>query len=222
MEAFTLCDENVNLLRKQNKSNLNSNGFLVPADHDTLFWCFFYISNPDTFDTVHTKHSLAQEKQLKIKYSEEIQQYKSVTGRPIYHAAATVEQIVNDRQINIQSFMDLCLLKKLAVVFIKKQICINIFDNEDGPVYIVKGFPNGTYGYKEDTDSSYKTFLNGDEYFEVTKPAKPIQAISAYKLEDLLQICKKLKLDTKDPTTNKLKRKSDLYASIVEALPVLI
>lgn len=224
MERFTLCDENINEIHQiaKVKREINTENYLIPADHDTLFWCFYFITNSDTFDSIETKHTLAHEKQLKIQYAEEMQKFRDCTGRPVYHMTTTVAQLVNDRQINLQTFMDLCLMKDINVVYIKRQVCVNCwFSKDGGPVYIVKAFPNGTHGFKEDLENAHENILNKD-YLEIDNPAKPVKAVSAYTIQNLLVMCAKLKIDTVDKATNKQKRKPDLYAAIVEAIPPLI
>ena len=43
-----------------------------------------------------------------------------------------------------------------------------------------------------------------------------MKAISSYKVQDLLEFCEKLKIETINTDTNKTKSKNDLYESIVQ------
>jgi hypothetical protein len=45
---------------------------------------------------------------------------------------------------------------------------------------------------------------------------KPIKSVSAYKVSDLMDICNKLAIVTKNEETGKNKSKSELYESIIQ------
>jgi hypothetical protein len=210
LEKFTLCEENLENIRKICRVSTTSthDGFQIPADQDTLFWCFYFMSQPNSFDTIKTKHTAAQEKQLKIELVEELGRLK---------ASPTVcAQIANDRKIDLKSFVTLCNLRGLSVILINKKTFINITTTCKN-YFTVKATTESVFGYKEGADLDDVR----QNYYEIISTDKPVKGISAYKVDELTEICRKLELSVYDPVTKKKKNKADLYAAFVEAMPLL-
>jgi hypothetical protein len=91
--------------------------------------------------------------------------------------------------------------------------------NDTPVIYIVtevlnKYKYNNKYGYqlaKEDAVNTIRETL-----YKLDKVDKQIKSISSYKVEELVNICTKLAIETCNKDTGKTKPKKDLYESIVQ------
>ena len=54
------------------------------------------------------------------------------------------------------------------------------------------------------------------DYYQISNVDKPIKSASAYKVQDLVDICNKLGIKTTNTDTGKTRTKNDLYELIVQ------
>ena len=63
----------------------------------------------------------------------------------------------------------------------------------------------------KDNIEKYRTTL-----FNIENIEKPVKALSAYKVSELVEYCSKLGINILNETTNKKKNKSELYESLIQ------
>ena len=73
---------------------------------------------------------------------------------------------------------------------------------------------NSKYGYEMGTNESISNIRN--TFFKLEAIHKPIKAISAYRLDELINICNKLVININNNITSKQKSKKELYESIIQ------
>jgi hypothetical protein len=73
---------------------------------------------------------------------------------------------------------------------------------------------NNKYGYEMGTNESITNIRKS--FFKLDSIDKPIKAISAYKLNELTDICNKLVINIYNNVTSKQKSKKELYESIIQ------
>jgi hypothetical protein len=199
---------------------VKENDFFIPLQQDTLFWSYFIIANGDTaYETLHTKNSLVA-KQLKIDLVSIIRKNKDLLKIYKFDTITNIESnLANDIFLNIKTFMALCAIANINILYIKKNTYFENFMNDTSDVYVIK---------EESIDSKYnKNYgfrLSSKEYidnirttlYKVSKLDKCIKAMSSYKVEELIQICKKLAIDTTNKDNCKTKSKKDLYEAIIQ------
>lgn len=196
------------------------NDLFIPLQKDTLFWSYFIIVNGDTaYETLHTKNSLVA-KQLKIDLVSTIRKNKEMLKIYKFDTITNIESnLANDNFLNIKTFMALCVIANINIIYIKKKTFFESFMNDTSVVYIVKeelsdSMYNKKYGFQlanEENINIIKTTL-----YKLDKLNKHIKAISSYKVEELIQICTKLAIDTINKENGKTKSKKDLYESIIQ------
>jgi hypothetical protein len=91
--------------------------------------------------------------------------------------------------------------------------------NDSDVIYIVRelqtpGKYHKKYGFELSNGETLSTIRTSLYKLEVVD--KPIRAASAYKLQDLIDICGKLEIPVTNKETGKNKSKNDLYESIVQ------
>ncbi len=137
------------------------------------------------------------EKQLKIEYVEKMR-LANVSK------AAIESNLANDNKIDVKTFLALCEFEQLNVVYIIGRTYYERTSSLDGDVHVVFQEEYGKYVYKLNADLNRDMMLNID---------KPIRAVSAYKLDELENICSRLGLEIVEKRT-----KANLYRAIITAL----
>jgi hypothetical protein len=190
----------------------------IPKQQDSLFVCFYKIINKDVDDKENI--TFTTEKNLKIEYVDKLRKNKEIVKKYKFASITHIEnQLVNENKIDINTFLTLCVIENINIIYIHNKIYYELLINPesvDDNIHIIHFFDKLTkYGYEghsQDKIINYKQIL-----FKVDNINKPLKAISFYKIQDLIDTCNKLAIDiTSD--TNKPKLKKDLYELIIKSL----
>jgi len=192
----------------------------IPKEEDTLFWCYYIISSGESsYEMMNVKNSLIA-KQLKINYVDKIRTNKQIIKIYKFDTITNIESnLANDNIINIKSVMSLCAIDKINIIFIKKNTYYELLMNDTEPIYVIRETEIKSkyckkYGFEitnPDILEEIRTTL-----YKVETLNKPIKALSSYKVQDLLDICNKLAIETKHKDTEKNKSKNELYESLIQ------
>jgi hypothetical protein len=196
-----------------------SSNFFTPSQKDGLFWCFYIIKNGFSAYEYPGATSFINEKDLKIKLIEMIRTKKHILKlKKIKNIKEDVEDdLVNKEIISMKTFIALCAVENYNILFIHKKKCFELISEEENPYFIIHQSDNNVkYCYelnatKEIVDN-YRNTLFKWESLE-----RPLKAISYYKLDELMVLCKKLGLEEKINNLNK-KAKKDLYEILIQNL----
>jgi len=164
-------------------------------------------------------------KKIKIEYIEKIRQNKLLLKQHKYATLSHMEnQLLNEQCIDIKTFFSLCVLENINVFYINKKTYYELLMNDDmNTIFILqhseqkqlqKVTQNKKYGFESET---YETLKNvKKELFHIEHLEKPVKAISAYKLNDLIDFCNRLGLETINTNTKKIKKKQELYEALIQ------
>lgn len=212
-----------NMDKKQDNNiikNKINNKYFIPKENDTLFWCFYIIKFGEIKYETENKN-LLNEKKIKIDYVSKIRNNKAILKKYKFDTLTNIENnLVNDKCINLSTFFSLCCIENINVVLIneKKKFYYELKIYDDEIVYeIYDLFDIKKYGlHTNQLNKSEYNIEYRENYYKVENLDKPIKSLSFYKVEDLISICNKLKINTIDDNTNKLKNKKQLYESIIQ------
>lgn len=135
------------------------------------------------------------EKQVKIKMAEEINKLK------IKKKDFIINNLMYDFNISLITLNAICMFYKINLIFTKEQIYIKMF-HTDGPIIVM----DNNFKFLDYNESIYNT------HYEIINLEKPMNCVSYYKVDDLIQIAIKLHLNY-----DKIK-KQILYDSIYNNL----
>ena len=200
----------------QNKiEDLNKN-FIFPCENDSLFWCLYIIKNGFINYSQLKNRNLIVEKKLKIEYVERLRKEKQLIKQFKFDTIVNIEnRLANENIIDNKTFLTLCVLGNLNIFLIVNKTYYELNMNDSNIAYIVKYFENKKkYGFEETTKDILEQIKN--DYYKVDNIDKPIKSFASYKTSDLLDICKKLGIETLDKDKNKEKSKKDLYELIIK------
>ncbi len=189
--------------RKGVKKEVKSNR--VFNDTDTLFWCYYEMKNGvGSYDLIEKK-TIVTEKQMKIALVERL---REATLLHKFAGLTHVEsKLANDRAIDIATFLTLCVLDELNIVFINKRTYYELILNSDRPIHYVCKL-DYKYGmdFSVNLDEIQKTF------YKMESIDKPIRAITAYKLDELIDMHQRI--SGGDDSVKR--KKADLYQAIIK------
>lgn len=208
-----------------NKNINNKNSLYCPTDYDSLYWIFYIMQNGLINYKYNKNKRFIIEKEEKIKYIENIKDYKEIIKRQKLMTISDFENnLIAEKKININTFLNLCAINKSNVIIIKNKMFYEMLSTDDDEIYIV-------YNTKNINSSKYEKFefdvcKKNDEkhenicsqYYQTNNLMCPIKSISYYKLDELLNICSKLDLPITISGTIKKKKKAELYEQIIQYL----
>jgi len=200
---------NIKKLNKKNNKNINENKenkFLI-TEKDKIFWAFYiFLHSYEEYYLIN--NFFITEKNYKINCITKIREEKNKLKTHKISKNIIENELVNENKITIKTLNCLALLYDLNIIYIKKRTitimnysndklvdCKNILEENNNEIYLISL-----------SDLIIQELL--DTYYIIENINKPINAISYYKLNDLIKISKKLNLDYID------KSKKTLYTEI--------
>jgi hypothetical protein len=194
----------------------NKLGVFIPPEMDSLFWCLYIMKYGEIHYEMLDNKSVVTEKKLKIEYVEKIRLNKVLLKTYKFNTFSELENnLTNDKTLSLSSLLSLCALDNLNIMVIQNKTYYELCMNDSTDTAIIQKFDK-KFGVKlVDTD-----FLLGvkNDLIQIENVEKPLKAISAYKVNDLITICNKLEIDVKQPLSDKTKTKKELYEDIYKKI----
>ena len=194
---------------KTEKKTIISDFFFPDVDEDSLFWCWYiFDKNMQQYyiETQINKTSFTFKKTVKLDLITEIRKHKKKL-KPFKIKINEVENnLVYENKMVLSTLLALIACKQQNIVYIDDKIFYEHINNVDNKtIYICK--KDNTYGISiEPVDVA----LLKKTRIVVENINKPLKAISAYKILELRELCKKFNINImKTPT--KYNTKKDLY-----------
>lgn len=201
--------------------NYSSLGLWTPSStKDKLFWCFYYVWKGDHGYTEAREHAFRIEKETKINAIEELRTKANDVKRYGLKLTDIESELVAAKRISYKGLCGLCIAFGIRIVYIRGRTYIDIAPGDECAGLIITrdgitGVKKSPVGEIIPCAAELETLVN-DLYF-IQDPSKPIKAISAYKLSDLILIAKKLDVTLNDDG-GKRKLKKRLYEDIIANL----
>jgi len=196
------------------------NTLFIPNQQDTLFWCYYIMNNGHTkYEMLPNKNSLIA-KQIKIELISNIRNNKDIIKTYKFDTKSNIESnLANDNNISSKTFLSLCAVENINVIYISKKTYYELLMNDTDVIYIVREIPSQSkyynkYGFEMATQELINNIRSS--LYKVVNVDKPIKSVSSYKVQDLIEICSKLAIETTNKETGKAKSKNDLYESIIQ------
>lgn len=190
-----------------------------PNQQDSLYWCYYIIANGEAkYEILQNKNFLLA-KQMKIELVDKIRKNKDTIKMYKFDTLTGIESnLANDNNINAKTFCSLCAIDNINIIYICKNTYFELFMNDTDNVYIVKEVPaQSKYTFKYGFELVNKEAVNAitKNLYKIENINKPIKAESAYKVQDLIDICSKLGIEI-NTETGKKKTKKEMYELIIQ------
>jgi hypothetical protein len=192
----------------------------IPQYPDSLFWCYFILANGDIkYETLPYKNVLIS-KQIKIELVTLIRTKKDIIKTYKFDTISNIESnLANDNNLSPKTFLTLCAIENINIIYISKKTYYELMMNDTDIIYIVYEIQSNSkyfnkYGYELGTEEKINKIKSN--HYKLDKIDKQMKSISSYKVEDLVNICNKLAIETTNKDNGKTKSKKDLYESIIQ------
>ena len=193
----------------------------IPREQDTLFWCYYIIKNGDIKYEMIQNRNFVTTKQLKIDLVSKIRENKTTIKMYKFDTLSNLESnLSNDNNISIKTFMTLCAISNINIIFVSKKTYYELLTNDTDIIYIIREIDNSQlkynkqYGYEIATEELLNEVRSN--LYKVDSLDKPIKGLSSYKVSDLINIANKLVIEIINKQTGKNKTKNELYESIIQ------
>ena len=190
--------------------------FFYPSQKDQLYWCFFIMKNGFTAYEYPDVSSFVNEKTEKIKCVTMLRENKQqLKGKKIKNIKEHVEnELVNCSTITMKTFIALCVVSNINVLYIQKRKCFEMIFDEDSPIHVVHDMLNDKYCYEPEASKEQIEHYR-KKMFKWDSIDKPLKAVGSYTSDELVELSKQLGLETMKSGENKKKTKNELYEQIV-------
>ena len=206
--------------KDQSMLSRQNDRFFFPKESDQLFWLFYLLQNGDTkYEIIDTSKFLI-EKEEKMKCIDILRMNKKqLSTYKIKGLKDTVEDdLVNSKKIDIKTFFALCITHNMNILYIHKQKYYELnCDPDDNKLPIVVhriDTPSLKYGYELNITQE-KIDKYRETYYPSYSLSCPLKCASSYKVGELRDICKQVKIE-EDIIANKTK--PQLYQLLIDTL----
>ena len=110
----------------------------------------------------------------------------------------------------MKTFIALCAAENINILFIHKRKCFELICEEDNPFHVIHWYENPEKYCYEMNASKEILEKYRHTFFKWESLEKPLKAMTAYKVDEIMDLCKKLGLEEKVSILTK-KTKKDLY-----------
>jgi hypothetical protein len=194
-----------------------------PRQKDSLFWCFYILKyGLSKYEMEIGNQHFVIEKQEKFKYIEMIRNSKDVLKmHKIKPLTFLEDDLANNEIISIKTFFALCILEKINIILIDKRKIYETIMTDEKTINVVHRNGETKEHYieidiKNETIQTYR-----DTYYKMNNFDDGLKSMSSYKLDELIELCKKLNVDlvkiagNKSDATAKKLTKKDIYEQLV-------
>jgi hypothetical protein len=194
-------------------SNSNKCSLFCPREKDSLFWCFYIMKNGHTSYEMMANRNFITEKKLKFEYIEQIRKNKEIIKSYKFASLTHLENnLANDVRIDMKTFLSLCVIENINVIYINKKTYFKLLMNDANSIHVIHCLDNYKFGHEQKTTSDNITA----NLYQLDSIDKPIKAISGYKVQELVDICNTLSIETMNNDTGKSKSKKELYELLIQ------
>ena len=200
------------------KRSINEN--YKPKQIDSLFWCFYILkygySNYEM--EIYNKYFVV-EKAEKFKYIELIRSKKAILKiHKIKPLTEIEDELANKDRISVKTFFALCIMENINVLLVDNRkyfelLCIDI--DSKHPINIIHRNSKTYEHYIELNNSTENVQKYRDTYYKMSSFETSLKSMSAYKLEELIDMCNKLAIKIVNNEDEKKKTKKDIYELLV-------
>lgn len=209
---------------KSIKTPINTNNsFFYPPQKDSLFWCFYIIVNGfSKYEFEPTTY--IKEKNEKIRYIEMVRNNKKILKEQKIKPISDIEDyLANKEQLNIKTFIGLCILEGINIIIINNQTYIEYNLTSGSKIHVIH--QKRPFSFSIELNASDEIIQKyRDTHFQIQNIDKPILSISSYNVSELNAFCKKLQINQEpiEPLDKELvikkRSKQEMYNLIVSTL----
>ena len=204
--------------------------FYPPKPDDSLLWCAYVMLNGiEKFETIDNYYT--EGNTFKYQVVGDIRSKKTLLKPHKLTLSKIEDTLVNKPFINVEAFYAIALSYNLSVCIIQERKIFEIGRcNDDSKTFVIekKKGKYGVYLFSDSVTGHKQSALDyvRDNYWSMENISSPIRPLSAYKLPDLVDICKRLMIPISHQKPGeygsigieKRKTKGELYEAIIQTI----
>lgn len=205
--------------KKDNLSNNVSSTLYKIIQKDSLFWCFYVLKNGIIeYERNMLNSCYILEKTEKLSYINIIRENKDLLKSNKIKLICEIEDdLANNEIISLKTFFVLCIIEKINIIFIDGRKYYEVVNNENiinttNIIYKNNDINEYYIDFNIDINSNKVSFYKNN-YLHINNYDNKLKPISSYKLDELLDICKRLNIDINN--NGKRKTKKEIYECIL-------
>jgi hypothetical protein len=213
-------------IKSQDKTPVFNTNIYKPMKKDSLFWCFFILKYGfSKYEMeIGSQHFLVEktEKYANIDLLRTKQNKDLLKINKIKPLSDLEDDLANKERISIKTFFALCVIEKMNILLVDNRKIYQSINN-DSPIINVIHRNSKTYEHHIELNVSNETISEfREKYYNVSGFDNALKSMTAYKLDELHDICKQLNINilenVKDTVNAKPKKltKKDIYELIVQ------
>lgn len=211
---------------QDNKTPTINTNIYKPMKKDSLFWCFFILKYGfSKYEMeIGSQHFLVEktEKYANIDLLRTKQNKDLLKINKIKPLSDLEDDLANKERISIKTFFALCVIEKMNILLVDNRKIYQSINN-DSPIINVIHRNSKTYEHHIELNVSNEAISEfREKYYNVSGFDNALKSMTAYKLDELHDICKQLNINilenVKDTVNAKPKKltKKDIYELIVQ------
>ena len=196
-----------------------------PLKKDSLFWCFFIIKYgfAKYEMEIGSQHFIIEKNEkfanidlLRTKENKDLLKINKI--KPL---SDLEDELANKERISIKTFFALCIIEKMNVLLVDNRKIYQSINNDSSIINVIHRNSQTFEHYIELNVSDETITKYKDTYYNISGFDNALKSMSAYKVDELLEICKQLNINlninakSNSDKTKKLTKK-DLYELIVQ------
>ena len=191
-----------------------------PFQTDSLFWCFYILKyGLSKYEMEVGNQHFPIEKAEKFKYIELFRTKKDILKINKIKPLADLENdLANNPRISIKTFFALCIVEKINILLVDKRKIYESITNDETKINVIH---RNSVSYEHSIEFNVpddKLTNYRDTYYKVQGFDSGLKSMTSYKVDELLELCKKFDIDTVNTaeSTKKKLAKKDIYELLVQ------
>jgi len=191
-----------------------------PFQTDSLFWCFYILKyGLSKYEMEVGNQHFPIEKAEKFRYIELFRTKKDILKINKIKPLADLENdLANSPRISIKTFFALCIVEKINILLVDKRKIYESITNDETKINVIHR-NSVSYEYSIEFNVPDDKLANyRDTYYKVQGFDSGLKSMTSYKVDELLELCKKFDIDTANSaeSTKKKLAKKDIYELLVQ------
>lgn len=181
-----------------------------PFQTDSLFWCFYILKyGLSKYEMEVGNQHFTIEKTEKFKYIDILRKNKDILKiNKIKPLSELENDLANNQRISIKTFFALCIFEKINILLVDKRKIYESITTDDSKVYVVH---RNALSFEHSIEFNVlddKLALFRDTYYKVQGFDSGLKSMTSYKVDELLELCKKLDINICNSNSNSNKSES--------------
>jgi hypothetical protein len=190
-----------------------------PNKSDSLFWCFYILKyGLSKYEMEVGNQHFTIEKQEKFKYIDEIRKTSNkdlLKTHKIKPLTLLEDDLANQPRISIKTFFALCVIENINIMLIDKRKVYEIIMTDDPKIHVVHRNSVSNEHHIELDVTADAIHVYRESYYKMPSFDTEVKSMTSYKVEELLELCKKLGIILENTDKKKLLKK-DIYELLVQ------